>query len=288
MHTNTKQPKPKGFARIRAALQEESAPVDSDAKREAEVIRQVQATYTNFNGAPVAPIPQSPGLYAGALTSQNETSELSDVDALGMKLDSTANPNPITDERRRSVGRDFQPNLYNRQQTPEAPPLFWRGRSSTGLSEDMGIDSPAGSTPQSSVASLADVQPLEPRAEIVTAQVSQLQTPTLPSATDLLRKVKRRRDEEFDPASIKRRAVSPGLSTQSSPLPTQSSASTPVVTSGPLKSATRENSTFSATSEDMSTSSNSYGPPTPAGGTKRMGLQGMTDTSDGLMKMVLQ
>ena len=37
-----KQPKTKGFARIRAALAEETTPIDSEVRREAEVIRQVR------------------------------------------------------------------------------------------------------------------------------------------------------------------------------------------------------------------------------------------------------
>ncbi len=42
MLTGASQPKTKGFARIRAALAEETAPVDADVRREAEVVRQVR------------------------------------------------------------------------------------------------------------------------------------------------------------------------------------------------------------------------------------------------------
>jgi hypothetical protein len=40
--TNTQQPKTKGFARIRAALAEESTPIETEVRREANVIRQVR------------------------------------------------------------------------------------------------------------------------------------------------------------------------------------------------------------------------------------------------------
>src|SRR5205814_1589217 len=40
--TNFIQPKTKGFARIRAALAEESAPIETEVRREADVVRQVR------------------------------------------------------------------------------------------------------------------------------------------------------------------------------------------------------------------------------------------------------
>ncbi len=43
------QPKTKNFARIRAALLEEGSPVDTEVKREAEVVRQVRESETQYH-----------------------------------------------------------------------------------------------------------------------------------------------------------------------------------------------------------------------------------------------
>ena len=98
----------------------------------------------------------------------------------------------------------------------------------------------------------------------------------MPTAADVVRKVnkKRRRDDDFDPASFKRRAVSPGMSVQSSPVLPQS----PVLSSDkswghpPPK----------ANGHGHSDRSNSGG---SVSGTKRIGLQGMVETNDSLMNM---
>lgn len=91
------------------------------------------------------------------------------------------------------------------------------------------------------------------------------------NAGDIVRKTnnKRRRDDDFDPASFKRRAVSPGMSAQSSPVIPQS----PVL--GGEKSWGRPPSKSNG---DRSNSGSSNTP-------KRVGLQGMTEANDGFMGM---
>ena len=271
------QPKTKGFARIRAALQEESTPVDSDAKREAEVVRQVQDSYERRHRVSTAPsspdfLPSIPGIPI-------EYSDNFDTAALGFSANAQT---AIPDLRRASSNKEFLPYLYNRTQTPP-PPLFNRARSSSGLGEDVSMASPDVCTPPSSVFfTLATTYP-DKKADVENPVSTSFQQPRMPSPAEVSRKVnKRRRDEDFDIGSIKRRAVSPAMSAQSSPTVGQSSGSNSVNSWGPNKFH-RDGSVGSA--EDKS---GNNGQVTPGSGPKRVGLQGMTDTHDGLMKMSIE
>ena len=97
-----------------------------------------------------------------------------------------------------------------------------------------------------------------------------------PTAADVVRKVnnKRRRDDDFDPASFKRRAVSPGMSVQSSPILPQS----------PVLSGDKSwgHPPPKANGHGHGDRSNSAG---SVNGAKRVGLQGMVETNDSLMNM---
>jgi len=99
-----------------------------------------------------------------------------------------------------------------------------------------------------------------------------------------LNKFKRRRDDDFDIATVKRRAVSPGMSTQNSPVLTQSPQyrdSNGVWGQPPEKKNSQSaNSDTSQSSQQPSSSRTGS-----ASGGKKLGLQGMVDTNDGLMKM---
>lgn len=122
--------------------------------------------------------------------------------------------------------------------------------------------------------------------------------PIPPSAADGIRKsTKRRRDDEFDTLSLKRRAVSPGLSVQNSPVLSQSPGSGSAWGStnngGGLGKRSREGSVVSGVGGNgnggcVSNGSGGSVIGTPSLGPKRVGLQGMTDTSDGLMKMSIE
>ena len=80
---------------------------------------------------------------------------------------------------------------------------------------------------------------------------------------------KRMRDDDFDPNYFKRRAVSPGLSVQNSPVLPQS----PGWWGTPKR-------------EERVSSNGSAG--SGAGTGKRVGMQGMNDTNDGLMNMSIE
>lgn len=90
---------------------------------------------------------------------------------------------------------------------------------------------------------------------------------------------KRRRGDDFDLASFKRRAVSPGPSVHSSPVQGHVSAGSEANRVGHLSKAILFQGSHPA-EPTANTSS-------PSGPVKRVGLQGMTETSDGFMKMTI-
>lgn len=107
-----------------------------------------------------------------------------------------------------------------------------------------------------------------------TSSNSRSSTPLLgngPSAAEVTRRInnKRRRDDDLDSASFKRRAVSPGMSVHNSP-----------VIQSPMQRETSWGSRPGNNGDSKSTNG--------AGGTKRIGYQGMVDTNDGLMKMSIE
>jgi len=226
---------------------------------------------------------------------------MSDVDVFSNPGVSGSKDEPKLDpdHRRSSNQKEFWPGLYNRMQTPPPPPMR-RGRSSSGVSmnEDAGMESPwmsARSTPPSSnffALPAAAHNFIKPTVESVAPE--SVSAPTLPQRmpthAEITQKVnnKRRRDEDFDIASIKRRAVSPGLSVQSSPVPGQS----PLHGGGWWGGPPRMNKEASLPSVNVEERASSVAAPpghvTPVLGPKRTGLQGMTDTSDGMGKMSIE
>lgn len=179
---------------------------------------------------------------------------------------------------RNSGGLGYWNNFDDRKmRTP--PPLFGPRGSSSGISDDMNLD-----TPMSSVQSSTPQQNTIKQINGSDLQVSTLQPSAL--LIDPLKKGnKRMRDDDFDPHYLKRRAVSPGLSLQNSPILPQSPQG------GwwglPAKSA-RESPNVQLLG-DRVPSGGSSGSVGGIGGTpKRVGLQGINDTHDGLMNMSIE
>jgi hypothetical protein len=111
-----------------------------------------------------------------------------------------------------------------------------------------------------------------------------------PTAADGIRRVnKRRRDDDLDIASMKRRAVSPGVSVGNSPILSQSPSQRTDVWGQSVKTA-RENSNSNAST--VGERSNSNGSvsvtQTPLLGPKRVGLQGMNDMQGMTEKMSIE
>lgn len=219
--------------------------------------------------------PSSPDLHAYTPTLATEGSDMSDIDAFGLRGAFNLPQRRVSEVKADATSsKDTGMHIFGRMITPPPPPLFRRARSSSGVSEDMSMDSPHTSTPPSSLWSNNATQLHETKHATESAFAGPFQLPNLPSASAISRKVnKRRREDDFDDSSIKRRAVSPGMmSVQSSPVPGQSPWST------------RDSSAGTSRSEQGAALTST----TPILGPKRVGLQGMTDTHDGIMKMSIE
>ncbi|KAL3455413.1 hypothetical protein BJX64DRAFT_282096 [Aspergillus heterothallicus] len=263
-------PKTKTFARIRAALMEESAPIDSDAKREAEVIRQVRETEPDIpQTSPVLTAFSSPNAFMPAGLAERE------------ELPEKAVPGPdepsFSDQaHRNSGGPDFWNTFDERYRTP--PPPLRRHAASSVSEEDMAMDM----TPLTTFGSHHNefVKPGERP-----ASRSSTPLPGQPGMISELRK-KRRREDDFDPNLFKRRAVSPSMSAQSSPIMPNSPATFdngPSIWGPPSKSAA------GPLFNDRTENGARNGPGTPHTGTlKRVGMQGMNEANDGFMNMSIE
>jgi hypothetical protein len=183
-----------------------------------------------------------------------------------------------------SRGKEFWdkfPEEHHR--TP--PPFFLPRSSSSVVSDDVLMDSPSLSTPSSNYGggfSFPFLENLDGAQRPSSPGRSATPQPFLPTAADITRKVnnKRRRDDDFDPTSFKRRAVSPGMSVHNSP-----------VMQSPMQRdpwGSRPGSNGGSSGTDKATAPPSNDGSSGGRGTKRIGFQGMVDTNDGLMKMSIE
>ncbi|SPO05027.1 uncharacterized protein DNG_07712 [Cephalotrichum gorgonifer] len=276
-------PKTKGFARIRAALAEEVAPVEADMSREAEVVRHVIESDVPTRRDSIALPPHSTTSTthsSPALNPQESADDLDDVMndsglGIGFKLGAKGLP-------RRMPWDTSDSSSYT---TPPPPPF--RPRGSSNVSEDVCMDSPQQAVPTTGFA--------VPR----TAASSDSQRSDggggppyhgtqPPSVAEITRRIntKRRRDDDLDPVALKRRAVSPSVSVHNSPImqsPMQRDAapwgSRPGSNSGEAKG-----NGSSGVSEAGSVGNGNGRAPSKG----RVGFQGMVDTHDGLMRMSIE
>ncbi|KAK5946332.1 hypothetical protein PMZ80_000474 [Knufia obscura] len=284
-------PKTKGFARIRAALMEESDPLHTEARREAEVIKQVQESDDVY--------PSKPENILG-ITTTAEPVEASIESGNGHGLShETSNDSQASDTttepfsshaKRNSGGVGFwnnfehtPPSNIERYRTPP-PPLM---PQDSNASDDIMTSS---STPAHELSYggslLRQLHSSRSRSRSTTPLASAAASQAMANihgngtqpltAGDVARKVnnKRRRDDDFDLSSFKRRAVSPSM--------VGSAHSSPVVPQSPtLNSDKAWGRPPPKTNADRSNSAGS----TSANGPKRVGLQGMTEANDGFMGM---
>lgn len=254
-------PKTKNFARIRAALLEEAAPVENEAKREADVIHQVRENEPTVS----SPTRLSTFHHDGLESALDDDMVTSDAPALS---DSSFSRHV----EKNSEGLRFWNNFDQRCRTP--PPSVMPRKSSSIMSEDTSVDSTS-----TSQATNAGIGIFTGHSQVESRSRSRSSTPLAshaPTAGEAARKAnnrKRGRDDDLDPSSFKRRAVSPGMSVQSSPVLSQSPSSNgdkawgqmPPPKAGPERS-------------------NSGG----GCSNKRIGLQGMVETNDGIMNMSIE
>lgn len=250
---------------------EESAPIDSEAKREAEVIRQVRES------EPDVPH-KSPSL--DALSSLTPS-----VPGVNSE-DGSTKPGPFTldepkfsdEAHRNSAGVEFWNTFDERYRTP--PPSM-RSLGPSAMSEDdIAMDITPSTTLGSSTAEFAKPSD-RPGSSSSTPHAS------FTAMTEINRK--RRREDDFDPNLFKRRAVSPSMSVQSSPVMPNSPAvkDTGHNIWGPppksnLGSLFPERPNGEHPARNTSNTSHSGQP------LKRVGLQGMTEANDGFMNMSIE
>lgn len=281
-------PKTKTFARIRAALLEESAPADTEFRREAEVVKQVRESDMDLepriSQAAVAESTQTTTTAPSSpnMTQQDPLSDVAEDDMMGdlsTGLSSSFKQHVIKNSKGKTFWDNFsESSSMGGARTTPPPAAFLARGSSSGVSEDVAMDSP----------SLGGPPGFPP---------SQNYGPQPPSAAEITRRInsKRRRDDDFDPISFKRRAVSPGMSAHNSPI-MQSPLQRDVQ---PWTSGSRPGSNggdkagSSAPSESGSTPGNLSGASSSAAPSGRLskgriGFQGMIDTHDGIMRMSIE
>jgi hypothetical protein len=290
-------PKTKGFARIRAALIEEAAPVDTETRREAETIRQVRERDNSvgdldlpYDRPQTATAASSPNLLPAVPECAQEDfgRDLDTESSLGRGLGFGSN-NAEGMHRMSGV-----PQYWNRfDPALRTPPPAVFNRQGSSMMSDINMDSPMGDF----------TTWRRPRARSSASDASEAFTPmggAVPAGISddmhLKQFKKRRREDDFDQDTIKRRAVSPGMSTaQNSPVLAHSPSARDSASmwgqpperrdkaasiSGEASSQTGRNGSNSGSTGTNSTNMVSQG--------KKLGLQPMADTNDGLMKMSIE
>lgn len=279
-------PKPKGFARIRAALAEEGAPVENETRREADVIRQVREADPVEEHEPKYPpsTAHSSPIFGPALSEA-----LDDIPESDIMVDDHAGESALTAATFRQQLMRNSTAYWNAQEDhyKTTPPQTFRAPASTA-SDDTNMESPSlGNALMVSMPSIERTDTMSSSGRSSTPHNS-LSHSNMPSAADITRKVnnKRRRDDDFDPSSFKRRAVSPGMSVHNSPVlqsPMQKDVNPwgtrPSIGGVPGLGDGKSNENLQ---HKGSLGSGTTMPP------KRVGLQGMVDTHDGLMKMSIE
>jgi len=178
---------------------------------------------------------------------------------------------------RNSGGLNFWDRMDKDFRTP--PPTF-PPRGSSSLSGDLNMDSPDGPARAGSIS-----------LSLETYNLDESGAPQSSAAVPARKFGKRSRDDDFDVMSIKRRAVSPSLSITNSPTVAQSPGHRESISWGQPPKTARESSIVGNSEPIRSNSGGSVSSMTssaPAAIPKRVGLQGMTDTHDGLMKMSIE
>jgi len=265
---------------------EEGAPVEVDVRREAETIRQVR----DRDGSMSSSTRPSPSLFPTVPGPENALEDIPEDSTMG--LDTPSGKASTWDfgqqASRNSEGLRYWNRMSKDFQTPPPPSLPGRG----SFCMDVNMESPGHQFLRSE--------------SICSSTQETVEENPAPHVVQPARKFgKRSREDDFDLASFKRRAVSPSLSVHNSPTVTATTQSPgtgprdPTSWGQPPKAtATRENSV--AVPEQQAHRSNSGGSSTssmasaavsvvntPGLGPKRVGLQSMTDTNDGLMKMTI-
>lgn len=277
---------------------EESTPAESEFRREAEVVKQVRdcdmeleprISQQTAESTQPATAPSSP-----TLIQQEGLNDVPEDDIMGdiaMGLSSSFKQHAIKNSKGKPFWDAFpEPSGAGGARTTPPPAAFLPRGSSSGISEDVAMDSP-------SVGGATVSAPLfgHDNSSSLTTRAPQNAVNQPPSAAEITRKInskRRRGDDDFDPVSFKRRAVSPGMSVHNSPV-TQSPLQRDGMSWGSRPGSNGgDKAGSSAPSEAGSTPGNLSGSSSAAGRLNnnkgRVGFQGMVDTHDGLMRMSIE
>ncbi|KAJ9133069.1 f-actin-capping subunit alpha protein [Pleurostoma richardsiae] len=306
-------PKTKTFARIRAALAEEGAPIEAEFRREAEVVRQVLESDMDLE--PRIPPPalstattrhSSPNLTAQELR-DDVPDEVMALDPSGLGLPGTFKQQALKNSKGKVFWDTFSDSSsMGGSRTTPPPAAFLPRGSSSGLSiDDVNMDSPSASSGPTAggrdgFGKDGFIFPMNTGTSSSGGDTPQQgsgpasgSAAVPPSAAEITRRInsKRRRDDDFDPVSFKRRAVSPGMSVHNSP-----------IMQSPLQHAPWGGSRPGSNGGDKSGGASESGSLVGDGGGNgkagaraansghkaRVGYQGMVDTNDGITRLSIE
>ncbi|KAI6244650.1 hypothetical protein HI914_07326 [Erysiphe necator] len=254
-------PKTKGFARIQVALAEESAPIETEVMREAAVIRQTRESDIEYElRQPFGILPHTPILALSPHTSERSPKEI-DKTALTSINQSEFKEKLLLRSKSKGPWATFGDDTMLSQNYPRTP--------ASVVGSDIVLDSPLNSSMPPFSNESASPQPS------LISRPATPQTGGRQIAVDITQKLskKRLRDDDFDLCSIKRRAVSPGMSAHNSPI---------------IKSPMQRDHTAWGSRPSSSSNFGEAGKSPVSTVQKRVGLQGMIDTNDSLMKMSIE
>ncbi|OAQ97244.1 hypothetical protein LLEC1_07060, partial [Akanthomyces lecanii] len=278
-------PKTKTFARIRAALLEEGAPAEAEFRREAEVVKQVRESDVEQEARPatnVFDLSQA----VSALSSPNMINQdtIDEPEEDLMRDLSTGLSSSFKQQLLKTKSKSFWDTFSESSSTggggraSPPPQAFVPRESSSGMSEDAGMDSPSFPLFQNYQSQATATGPQPPSAAEITRRINN----------------KRRRDDDLDPVSFKRRAVSPGMSVHNSPV-VQSPMQRDNVqwNSGSRPGSTGGDRAGSSAQSDSGSMGGGNTSGTPSGGRLsgnkgRVGFQGMVDANDAIMRMSIE
>lgn len=263
------------------ALAEEGTPIESEFRREAEVVRQVR----DVDPEPPRPVPSTP---------LQET--LDDLSEDAMMVDNGLSSSFKQQAQKNSKGRMFwetfsETSSGGARTTPPPPSGPHRG-SSSGMDE-MAMDSPSVNAGPTGLNGFIFPITTTSSSETHTPQPSGSSLPLStehapPSAAEIARRFnmgKRRRDDDLDFVSegnFKRRAVSPGMSVHGSPVMQSPLQHAPW---GPRPGSNGEKSSGSGAGTPSESGDKRPSTTTHKG---RVGFQGMNDTNDGITRLSIE
>ncbi|RKF65859.1 hypothetical protein OnM2_002027 [Erysiphe neolycopersici] len=253
-------PKTKGFARIQVALAEESAPIETEVLREAAVVRQTRESDIEYEHRQPFGITQHPQILA-LRTQKSEKSPEKDENKSLLNTHSEFKEKLLLKSKSKGLWATSGDDTLFSMNSPRTP--------ASVVGSDIVLDFPLNS----------NMPPFSN--DSASPQTSLISRPATPQpggglvAVDITQKLskKRLRDDDFDLFSIKRRAVSPGMSVHNSPI---------------IKSPMQRDHTAWGSRPASSCNIGETGKSPINTIQKRVGLQGMMDTNDSLMKMSIE